>query len=602
MAYVAIIENTGELKAYLETVSLKPGESCQCLALESPTEEIQKLLSAKKIEEISFSFNSNERERFLKEYVDFVGALDVNQDNLLWWATDISSKNRFTSGLAFLLQQFWLTKEKIKRKDYNRLVIAGAPWVLTSSLRKVLRHESIPCTIIERGYGRLLEMITGTLKRWVSVLTNLAIFSIRKIYQSLIYGRRPAKKKYYVIKTFLYNHSITSDGRMEDAFFGPLPAFLAGKTDVLILANILGNYRHCIQKIKSCREFEIFPLESFVSLWDIVFSFIRILFYKADIKGEVPFFGDSAADIVQHELRRTHYKIHPFQFLHYRCVKNLSKEVSIETFLLTHESNPWEKMCMLALKDHSPLTKTIGYQHAVIPQASANMFMSRLEEKVCPRPGKILTVGEKPCAIIKKYSAHPVGSIEPGCGLKFGYLFSMREEPREKTGRILLALEGIFNSYKVVNYVMEELKDKSDYQVTIRTHPVMPVKSFRHKLTLDPGVLSNFQISKNRPLKEDLANHDIVIYWGSTVALEAVLTGKPVIHFDNGSILSYDPLFECPYFKRIISPRHSLASVLEEIYHLSDKDFADECKKARAYIKEYFYPVNEPNLAKFLPA
>ncbi len=602
MARVTFIQNPKHLEPFLKKLSVTAEKNCQCMILEGRTEPFKTVLAEKNIGQVTHPFSQEEREKFLKEYVDFVGTLDVLNSDRLWWATDVSSKNRFTSQLPFFLQQFWLAKEKIKKKDYDHLIVVGVSWVLADSLQKILGREGIPYTIRQDGCCREAAFILGCVRRWGSILYNVVIFSLRKIYQITVFRKSPENKKYYVIKSFLYDHSITVDGHFEDVFFGPLPSFLAKKTDILILANVLGNFRHCIQKIKHCNALPIFPLESFVSLWDIVTSFIRVLFFSVKVKKEVLFFGDSAEDIVNNELKRTFFKIHPYQYLHYQCIKNLVKKISITTFLLTHENNPWEKMCIMALRRQTPETKIIGYQHAVVPQASANMFISRLEEKICPKPDKVLTVGAKPCAIIKKYSAHQDNSIEAAGGLKYGYLFSMTLEPRKKTRRILLALEGIFDSYKVVNYAMRELKGKDQYQMTIRTHPVMPVASFRHKLDFTLDSFSNFKISKGKPLKDDLRDHDIVMYWGSTVALEAILTGKPVVHFDNGSILSYDPLFECPHFKRSVGVDDYLASALEEIYNLSDQAFEEERKKAQEYIEGYFFPITEENLQKFLHA
>ena len=73
----------------------------------------------------------------------------------------------------------------------------------------------------------------------------------------------------------------------------------------------------------------------------------------------------------------------------------------MESFLFTYENNPWERMCMMAVKSQAPQTKVTGYQHTVVPHASANMFISSHERGRLPMPDRILTVGEAPKQIME---------------------------------------------------------------------------------------------------------------------------------------------------------------------------------------------------------
>jgi len=66
-------------------------------------------------------------------------------------------------------------------------------------------------------------------------------------------------------------------------------------------------------------------------------------------------------------------------------------------------------------------------------------------------------------------------------GLRFEYLFQISVCPRSGSGRILVALEGIFEAYRLVNYAFRELKS-SPYQVKVRTHPMLPFSRFAYKL------------------------------------------------------------------------------------------------------------------------
>jgi len=302
---------------------------------------------------------------------------------------------------------------------------------------------------------------------------------------------------------------------------------------------------------------------------------------------------------VNNELRGTLCRIRPYQLLHFAYMRNLLKMIKVEQFITSFENNPWEKMCFLAFKQFSPSTTITGYQHTVVPQASVNMFISRYEKDIIPHPDRLLTVGEEPCRIIRKYSLVKCFPVAPACALRFKYLFDLPVQPRRQTKTILLGLEGIFDVYHMVNYVIKRLPPESGYKVILRTHPVLPVKDFEHKLSVPLKQLPHFEVSKGLSLKEDIQRCDAAIYWGSTVGLEALWIGRPVIHYDNGFVLSYDPLFECKSLKWVAKEGDSLLEILNKIYSLPESEFISLQRSARSYLENYFYPINTQALSLF---
>jgi hypothetical protein len=257
-------------------------------------------------------------------------------------------------------------------------------------------------------------------------------------------------------------------------------------------------------------------------------------------------------------------------------------------------------MCLLAVKSQSPQTILIGYQHTVVPHASANMFSSSLERGLLPMPDRIITVGEAPKDIMEKYGDYAGTRIESGCGLRFEYLFQLPLSPRQNRGNILVALEGIFDVYHLVNYCLENLKEADEYAVRIRTHPVLPLDQLAGKLVRPLESVSHFSISTSKSLKEDLEWADVVIYWGSTVAMEALCLGKPVIHYDMGSILNYDPLFQCSELKWVVSNQDDLGKTIREIFAMNDEDYAAKQRMAKDYMNRYFLPVTDERMKRFL--
>ena len=255
---------------------------------------------------------------------------------------------------------------------------------------------------------------------------------------------------------------------------------------------------------------------------------------------------------------------------------------------------------MSALKKYSPATRIIGYQHTVVPQASANMFLSEHDADIAPLPDRILTVGAIPKKIIERYGFYKNIPVEEACALRFEYLESLPVGPRAKKRKILLGLEGVQKVYKLVNYVLQECENVKDLEIVIRDHPVLPFRNLQRDVKYDIDNMANVSLSKNLSVKDDVESADIVIYWGSSVALEASMMGKPVIHFDSGTVLSYDPLFENTALKWTVTEKDRLLDIIDSIYALSDEEFCLQQQKARQYLRNYFYPVTENGLQKFV--
>lgn len=591
-------------KLFQENHALWTGTQCMLL---DGNQACRGLLAKHGVLEIARQQRLDEksREEFLKEYINLVGMIGQECNSRAWWATDIASKNRETSRLTFLLCDFLSIVETISKADGNDLLIVNPSWVLMDSLQAYLSQKKLAFLSFPEIFSKRKEIISARFRTMVRVLYALVKLSIRKIYFTFRLRKRikelTREKKYYIVKTFIYDHSFLSDGSYRDAFYGSLPDFLKQKENVIVLATILGRCRACIEKIKRCQSCLIIPLEVFLSFKDAVPTAIETVFTSVRIKNKIFFFGFDVTGIVNGELKRTCNGIDFYQSLYYDMIRRLVESVKVKTFLLTYENNPWEKMSMLAIRGFSPETEIIGYQHTVVPQASANAFISSKESNVIPMPDRILTVGKIPKEIMEKYGSYDSGKIEPACGLRFEYLFNSSKCERKRRGHILLAVEGLNGAHRLVNYVIKELSGNMKYEVRVRTHPALPLALFKSKLTHPLDGIPNFSLSQNISLQDDLEWSDIVIYWGSTVSLEALVMGKPVIRYDTDSGLSYDPLFQCGHLKWIVYDDTPITETIHDIFTLDDDRFNQALEKARQYIKDYFFPVTSANLELFLP-
>ncbi len=541
---------------------------------------------------------------FIKEYINLIGEISTdNAASRLWWATDISSKNRFTSRLPALLDEFLKVMQAIDREDVQCMFILSPSEVIVESIKRFCLTNNIAFESERRRLRNCMVCFKGRFCKILSVAFHSVRLWLRSRYAKNYLGHHynnigNYQKIYFVVRTFVYNHSFADNDTFRDPFFGRLPEFLRQQRETVIFADFLGNFKSCLKKVVHCPNFVIFPFEYFLTLRNIMEALKDICLCHLNIRSELFFFNYNVSDLIKNELKRTFNGIAIYQYLHYAAVGNLLKKISADKFFMTYENNPWEKMSIIAIREKSPRTEIIGYQHAVIPQAAANMFISPKEIGFIPMPDRVLTTGEEPLRIMEEYGAIKGG--EPACALRYEYLNKVSQSSRLHSGNILLALGGIVEVYEMVNYVLSQLKDDPRFHVIIRPHPVLPIDRLKRKLKYNIRKISNLEISKGISVQKDIERSDIVIYWGSTLALEALSMGKPVIHFNNGFILSYDPLFRFSRFKWVVSTNNSLSKVLEEIKNLSDEEFYKRQREARNYLRKYFYPVTDERLSKFI--
>lgn len=595
-----------KLQHYLE----KCGEACSYIYLGEREADISHSLDLHHFEEITLNtYDDSSREQFLQSYIDLMGKLGAEHDSIYWWSTFTASKNRFASRLCFNLFLFSSVISKLRTDPKHDLLIINPPKEICSSLKQYcaansigfkLLHNRLSCIIdIPKYYGKqMVSNAFSTVRLW----RNMHI--AKKYFKKRFTIEVRTKNKCYVLRSWFYSNSITAKNEYNDSFFGKLPGHLVQKgKNLIVIAGIIGNYKSIAKAIAANNDYTIFPQEFFLRYRDPIRAVVNIYTHKITLKGDIDFEGLDVSDIIKSSIKQDFGNAGILEnYIYYFWMKRLVATIDVDTFTTTCENNPWERMCIMALRRHSPGTTILGYQHTVVPQASANMFISKYEKDIVPMPDKILTVGVANKRIMERYGAYDSGEIEEACALRFEYLFNIQTRPRSRSNRILVALEGVFDVYHMVNYTVKELKESSDYKIKIRPHPALPLERISH--LLDDDIVSHpyphMSISQNTTLKEDLEESDMVIYWGSTVAIEALMMGKPLIHFDSGDILSYDPLFECPHLKWIVDKNSNLPKTIEKIYTLSDEEYHFRLDHAREYLESYLCPNTEEGLDKFL--
>jgi hypothetical protein len=215
-------------------------------------------------------------------------------------------------------------------------------------------------------------------------------------------------------------------------------------------------------------------------------------------------------------------------------------------------------------------------------------------------PDRVYTVGPITKRIIESYSLGKYPYIKSSCALRYKYLENkILDRPRTKNKRILVALEGLPDVYHLVNYILNELSEDNQYEIIIRPHPILPMTKLKKYIKINYSKLENVFISEGGSINLDFEKVSVVIYRESTVALEAIAFGLPVICFQSHPMISFDPLFELSDFKWTVDEAVKLEPLLNQIIEMDDDNFNDVKQKANLYIEDYFQKCTDDKMSMF---
>ena len=112
-------------------------------------------------------------------------------------------------------------------------------------------------------------------------------------------------------------------------------------------------------------------------------------------------------------------------------------------------------------------------------------------------------------------------------------------------------------------------------------------------------MLKNVNISSEGSINKDLEKVSVVIYRESTVSLEAIAFGLPIICFNSHPVISFDPLFELNDFKWTVDETVKLEPLLNQIIEMDNGSFLKAKQKALQYVNEYFSDCTDEKMSMF---
>lgn len=477
------------------------------------------------------------QENLITLYLKTLKEAKSNYSDLEWYKTHLANKNRFFLGSEQLLQI--LQKRTVTFPAYSRI----------KYFFKTFRYLGM--------IGKFLFIIKQKEKK--------ALLDLK--------GSPPTN----VIKTFSYNHSFQGD-TFVDPFLGDLQHHLKKKKEKLIIVHeSLGDF-DCYRE-HNVSTSVLIHLYAFVNWTDYLVQYFYLFknFFRQEIKSDNESLQYIHKNFIQESLSPQFY-LHD---IHYRAFKNIISKPSVEKIYSTFENNGWEKMLLLARNETLSDCRIISHQHVPVAPSALNYYLTKDEDKLLP--DRIVTIGK----ILENFliSLHyPKFRLEAGQALRL----SLHKYPLpHNTKRIsLIALDGIPQAAVVLNTIVDHIKEFQalNWSFIVRFHPLYGIERMQKHLSTDIRQFDLFELSTST-LEEDIKRTQSVFYWGSTVAFEAMYSGRIVIHVPGKEVLSNDPI-------TLSGGLHFVANdflaTVNSILNISQDDFNNRRLESEKYCVDYF--------------
>ena len=218
--------------------------------------------------------------------------------------------------------------------------------------------------------------------------------------------------------------------------------------------------------------------EQYLSISDIVKTLrdgVRALF--PDL-GDCELDGTETSHALVMEIHRT-VSLHP-SYLSYNSVRYLlekfaRRRIRIDCFIYPAENNPPEKSFILAVREHYPEARLIGFQHTAWLKEQMGVFLLPEEHSYHPLPEKLVCSGRRYLDILRS-AGFPPEILVPGPNLRYAAVRSMtRESSPNGDGaprKLLVILNYDTNqNMELLDKTGQALKGLEDFRVFIKAHP-----------------------------------------------------------------------------------------------------------------------------------
>jgi len=535
-----------------------------------------------------------------QEYIDFIGDLSARYQGVPWWITSISEKNPFYTDLFLNICRVALCRELARERKGTLLVICGSRG-LRETLGKALSgldglqvevHDH-PSRIGERAWS----MATAVLQVSWFVARYLSRVLLARIFFHPAWGGKGGlpEGKLVLIHSWADGRSFARNGIYLDTFTGSLGDALERRSArVAYLVSILPTYPYFrgILALRRVRG-EVHPAEEFITWFDVIAAPWRVRRHAAKQVQPALLPGLDLSPLIREELARDGLDTRrELSCLMGSAARRMGKALSPGSFIYTFENHTWEKMVCLGLGEASPATTRIGYAHSIVIPMNLSYSRSRTEREIAPIPHFIAVNGPRALKVLTESGFEPELVFISGALRYQGEVLPRPAARTRERETILVALPaGVDESLELAFKTIQAFGECQGVNVILKCHPsVAPSRLEPHLPPLPPTIAFS-----RDPIDILLGLADLVLYSSSTVAVEAVARGVPVVHVKSDLLIDRN-IFDGEPSVPSLSLPDEIRNAVEDL--LGMLKLGGKIPPVR--VTELFSPVKEEQIDRFL--
>lgn len=545
------------------------------------------------------------KEAYLGKITEMIADVNIaNNKKPFWWALNFTIKNPITTPLCDKTFYALLIAKVIEEiPEETSLFIIGKDNDIFQQLKIWFKRKDVEIIVT-----RSLRIQKDSLKDVIRKYTPLAVFfaAVRALVRKIQAGSIDInlQKEYAVVFSLLNHQSFQRDGSYYDTYFGKFVSYAVDKNISLINLLFINSpcYRKMAQKIRKVNPgFLLIPIECFLSVLDILkclFISLKRYYLGISINGDYFIDNKSVNYLINAVIRRdfTASYFYDNMRFHYE-IKSLVKRVKINRFYYPFENRSIEKLAILIFKRYRPQVRVIGYQHPSLSLRHTNFLLTKEEAKITPFPDKIMTMGEVTRNFMRTFGNFPDSILDNGCALRQKQYSGAPKSKRLLSHVLVILATNIEEYIKVILFLNKAFEEQTSYKIWIRPHPVFPLSE---AIAITGRPQFPFYQANKETIEECFHWADVVLYVHSTVGVESLAWGIPLIYLNINNVINPDPLFNFDDFKWQADKPDDLPRIFEEINELPEDVFYEKQNKGIQYTKKYLFPVNDNALEKFL--
>lgn len=555
-------------------------------------------------------------------YIDYIGKLSFRYNSKNWWAASLSEKSPSTSKIFLHSCYLKVALSLLESCEQENLILFAEDRSLRAAfIENISDMHRYNVISFEPKYKHLLESFIDRtefiIKHGWFLFNNIyRIILTKHIYHlnktNTLNKKGNSKNNLTLIHSWVDKRSFSEDNSFQDAYFGSLASYMAGKgKNVVVVPFILHTvpYTKTVKKLRNCRESFLIP-SAYLKISDVLKVMKSTC--KKPVKTNCPQFENiNISDLIFNN-RINDWKNTRIasSLLLYYVVKNWKNEnLPIERFIYTYENHTWEKLYCMAFREFYPETKLVGYQHSTICKNELFYSVSQYDSEVLPFPDVIITNGNyfKQFLLNSGYDPYKVVS---GGAIRYKYItdlinqsiFSIRNNnaPREKL-KILVATSIYKNeSIELFQYVLNIFKSLNSYGIVLKFHPLMPYQEIADAIGIKKPLPEHFVIS-SQPVNVLLKECDVLLYKTTTICVEALATGVYPIHIKSSYSIDCDILEGIPEdIHSSLKTEEELLFKLKKILEMTDEESYKRKITARNITEDFFDLVNDSVFELFM--